>query len=305
MCSSAVFGWTGFYPSGILGFSSIDVSTGKVSSPLTQVDLYPGECACSSYGVSTFPCAGSEFEYSTMNYTQITASGALTATRLLPKEFWNIQYGWFEGVGVSAYMTRTFVAGLDYQSKLVALYEDKDSDWAILGMWDFKGLGVVDSFVATPNYIFFGLGNITQSHWDRKAPYTVARFSLADPKSAPLNIAVPGGISWTSCNWSAKFNGVLCLAKADQVKGPTTIFLIDETGALKNMCTSVKGLPDNIYPTTSAVDEGSIYLNGYPENSGSPPVESLYTVDVSACSASSVAWQIDSNIGVIQFAVLK
>jgi len=96
----------------------------------------------------------------------------------------------------------------------------------------------------------------------------------------------------------------LCASrKLIKLKAQLPFFKVDEAGSLTNLCTTVKNLPDNVYPTTSALEDQFIYLNGYPESVPSP-VESLFVLDITSCTATSLAWAIQNSISVSQLAVL-
>lgn len=102
------------------------------------------------------------------------------------------------------------------------------------------------------------------------------------------------------CHWSAKFSNILCLAKADQVTGPLKVLLLDsETGDVKVVCDKVSGVPDNVYPTTSVVEDATVYFSGFPQNEHLPK-EKLYVLDASSCSTTNQAWG-----GVADNSVLK
>lgn len=242
---------------------------------------------CSGHSAPTFTCVNGSFSHSLMNFSSTGVPSFLTNITSVDQE-----PRWGDNVAVTTTTSgEVFLAvstrreGVTFSS--VSPNGVKTPLGAPIMLGNGDSIGIVDSFVAAPNNFWFGVGNWSESHWDRKATPLVGVSRKLDG-SAPIVVDTEGA-TWVSCWWVN--DRVMCFSKVNQPNGPTRLWSVsDSTGAVTKHCESI-GIPNAVFIISITFDSAAaqFVLLGYIQGSGSgsdPYV--LFALSPTSCSASSI-----------------
>jgi len=263
-------------------FAVLDPASGtlKIGAPLDFGETFTVN-SCGAVNSATYSCVTSS-----SNLTTWSSSGKVLSSFSMgfvyPQGDGNGQAAVVASFGANSFGVVALPGG---NISNLMLFEEPAGKKTMLDSVEYS-LGPVNFAAASPNRIWFGLGNTTiDTHW-RQTAHDIVGYALDG--SSPAYHVKTDGATWNDCHWDTSKSQLLCLSKVNQANGPTTLSAISEQdGSRAVVCSTISGLPDVFYPENNVYDseKGLFYSFGYMQVDNVP--SKFFVIDAT-CNAKEV-----------------